>query len=90
MNAANTTEYTKHLTMLTDTNKRLIKNNTNTNRCLAAKQANQHAGTTNMASHDGNPTRMLEKLSGTLTATVGMDPCFSPYDLWPVRFALGP
>ena len=90
MNAANTTEYTKHLTMLTDTNKRLIKNNTNTNRCLAAKQANQHAGTTNMASHDGNPTRMLQKLSGTLTATMGMDPCFSPYDLWPVRFALGP
>ena len=29
--------------------------------CLAIKQANQHAGTTNMASHDGNPTRMIQK-----------------------------
>ena len=71
MNAANITEYTKHLTT-TDTNKRLIENKTNTNRCLAAKQANQHAGTTNMASHDWNPTRTLQKMSGTLRATLGM------------------
>ena len=39
---------------------------------LAIKQANQHAGTTNMASHEGNATRTLQKTLGTLRETQGM------------------
>ena len=35
----------------------------------AAKQANQHAGTTNMLSHEGIPTRTLQKMLGTLRET---------------------
>ena len=37
--------------------------------CLAAKQANQHDGTTNMVSHEGNPTRTLQKMLVTLRET---------------------
>ena len=29
------------------------------------KKKKKHAGTTNMASHDGNPTRTLQKMSRT-------------------------
>ena len=38
----------------------------------ATKQVNQHAGTTNMASYEGNHTRTLQKMLGTLRETLGM------------------